>query len=228
MALGRLQRQPLRHRRGRGRSPAEAGPAHRPAAGPLRARRRCPCVRRPGPGAGRLGLRQRRAGPAGAAPAADRRRPRGGDGVPRAGLAPGPGGLARRRLADRGRLRNGPAPGGSGHRRAHARGRSGRCRAARPRRPGSGPGRTAGRHPERHAHAKGPGPEPQPRLDRGDGGRGAGRGWGPVRTHHRAHRRRRPVFVARSQWTDFGPDGQPRTPTPEPAVIARLPLELRP
>lgn len=35
------------------------------------------------------------------------------------------------------------------------------------------------------------------------------------------------VFVARSQWTDFGPDGQPRTPTPEPAVIARLPLEPR-
>lgn len=36
------------------------------------------------------------------------------------------------------------------------------------------------------------------------------------------------VFVARSQWTDFGPDGQPRTPDPAPAVIARLPLERRP
>lgn len=36
------------------------------------------------------------------------------------------------------------------------------------------------------------------------------------------------VFVARSQWTDFGPDGRPRTPDPAPAVIARLPLETRP
>ena len=33
------------------------------------------------------------------------------------------------------------------------------------------------------------------------------------------------VFVSRSQWTDFGPEGQPRTPTPEPAVISRLRLE---
>ena len=33
------------------------------------------------------------------------------------------------------------------------------------------------------------------------------------------------IFVSRSQWTDFGPEGQPRTPTPEPAVISRLRLE---
>lgn len=32
------------------------------------------------------------------------------------------------------------------------------------------------------------------------------------------------VFVSRSQWTDFGPDGRPRTPTPAPAAISRLPL----
>lgn len=32
------------------------------------------------------------------------------------------------------------------------------------------------------------------------------------------------VFVSRSQWTDFGPDGQPKTPAPAPAVISRLPL----
>ena len=37
------------------------------------------------------------------------------------------------------------------------------------------------------------------------------------------------VFVSRSQWTDFGPDGQPRSPDPEPAVVSRLPLpEPRP
>lgn len=37
------------------------------------------------------------------------------------------------------------------------------------------------------------------------------------------------VFVSRSQWTDFGPDGAPRAATPEPAVISRLPLpEPRP
>jgi sugar lactone lactonase YvrE len=32
------------------------------------------------------------------------------------------------------------------------------------------------------------------------------------------------VFVSRSQWTDFGPDGRPKTPAPAPAVISRLPL----
>lgn len=32
------------------------------------------------------------------------------------------------------------------------------------------------------------------------------------------------IFVSRSQWTDFGPDGQPKTATPAPAVISRLPL----
>lgn len=38
------------------------------------------------------------------------------------------------------------------------------------------------------------------------------------------------VFVSRSQWTDFGPDGRPTSATPAPAVISRLPLtpETRP
>lgn len=31
------------------------------------------------------------------------------------------------------------------------------------------------------------------------------------------------VFVSRSQWTDFGSDGAPKSPTPAPAVISRLP-----
>lgn len=38
------------------------------------------------------------------------------------------------------------------------------------------------------------------------------------------------VFVSRSQWTDFGPDGRPTSITPAPAVVSRLPLtpETRP
>lgn len=32
------------------------------------------------------------------------------------------------------------------------------------------------------------------------------------------------VFVSRSQWTDFGPDGRPTSTEPAPAVISRLPL----
>ncbi len=32
------------------------------------------------------------------------------------------------------------------------------------------------------------------------------------------------VFVVRSQWTDFGQDGAPETPTPDPAVIGRIAL----
>lgn len=32
------------------------------------------------------------------------------------------------------------------------------------------------------------------------------------------------VFVSRSQWTDFGPDGRPTTAQPAPAVVSRLPL----
>lgn len=38
------------------------------------------------------------------------------------------------------------------------------------------------------------------------------------------------IFVSRSQWTDFGPDGQPTSATPAPAVVSRLPLipETRP
>ena len=32
------------------------------------------------------------------------------------------------------------------------------------------------------------------------------------------------VFVSRSQWTDFGRDGQPTSPSPAPAVISRLAL----
>ena len=36
------------------------------------------------------------------------------------------------------------------------------------------------------------------------------------------------VFVSRSQWTDFGPDGQPTSPTPAPAVISRLSLSPEP
>lgn len=33
------------------------------------------------------------------------------------------------------------------------------------------------------------------------------------------------VFVARSQWSDFAADGSLRTPTPDPAIIARLRLD---
>lgn len=33
------------------------------------------------------------------------------------------------------------------------------------------------------------------------------------------------VFVSRSQWTDFGEDGAPKSATPAPAVISRLPLD---
>ncbi|MDP2117888.1 MAG: hypothetical protein Q8J71_10885 [Brevundimonas sp.] len=33
------------------------------------------------------------------------------------------------------------------------------------------------------------------------------------------------VFVSRSQWSDFGDDGAQTTPTPPPAIIARLPLD---
>jgi sugar lactone lactonase YvrE len=33
------------------------------------------------------------------------------------------------------------------------------------------------------------------------------------------------VFVSRSQWSDFGGDGAQTTPTPAPAIIARLPLD---
>jgi hypothetical protein len=36
------------------------------------------------------------------------------------------------------------------------------------------------------------------------------------------------VFVSRSQWTDFGPDGRPTTATPAPALIGRLPLSPGP
>ncbi|MGZ9113568.1 MAG: SMP-30/gluconolactonase/LRE family protein [Brevundimonas sp.] len=38
------------------------------------------------------------------------------------------------------------------------------------------------------------------------------------------------VFISRSQWTDFGPDGRPTSITPAPAVVSRLPLtpETRP
>lgn len=32
------------------------------------------------------------------------------------------------------------------------------------------------------------------------------------------------IFVSRSQWTDFGPDGRPASATPAPAVVSRLPL----
>ena len=32
------------------------------------------------------------------------------------------------------------------------------------------------------------------------------------------------VFMARSQWTDFGQDGAPETPTPDPAVVGRIAL----
>lgn len=32
------------------------------------------------------------------------------------------------------------------------------------------------------------------------------------------------IFVSRSQWTNFGPDGQPTSASPAPAVISRLPL----
>lgn len=32
------------------------------------------------------------------------------------------------------------------------------------------------------------------------------------------------IFVSRSQWTDFGPDGQPTSQTPAPAVVSRLSL----
>lgn len=32
------------------------------------------------------------------------------------------------------------------------------------------------------------------------------------------------VFVSRSQWTDFGSDGKPKSLTPAPAVISRLPV----
>jgi len=33
------------------------------------------------------------------------------------------------------------------------------------------------------------------------------------------------VFVSRSQWSDFDGEGALRTPTPEPALIARLRLD---
>lgn len=38
------------------------------------------------------------------------------------------------------------------------------------------------------------------------------------------------IFVSRSQWTDFSPDGRPTSATPSPAVVSRLPLtsETRP
>ncbi|MDP3803440.1 SMP-30/gluconolactonase/LRE family protein [Brevundimonas sp.] len=36
------------------------------------------------------------------------------------------------------------------------------------------------------------------------------------------------VFVSRSQWTDFGPDGRPTTATPAPAVVSRLSLSPEP
>ena len=38
------------------------------------------------------------------------------------------------------------------------------------------------------------------------------------------------IFVSRSQWTDFGPDGRPTSATPAPAVVSRLSLspETRP
>jgi len=36
------------------------------------------------------------------------------------------------------------------------------------------------------------------------------------------------VFVSRSQWTDFGPDGRPTTTAPAPAVISRLSLSPEP
>ena len=38
-------------------------------------------------------------------------------------------------------------------------------------------------------------------------------------------RNRELVFVSRSQWSDFGGDGAQTTPTPAPAIIARLPLD---
>ncbi|MBP8072470.1 MAG: hypothetical protein KAY20_02790 [Brevundimonas sp.] len=38
-------------------------------------------------------------------------------------------------------------------------------------------------------------------------------------------RNRELVFVSRSQWSDFGGDGAETTPTPAPAIIARLPLD---
>jgi len=38
-------------------------------------------------------------------------------------------------------------------------------------------------------------------------------------------RNRELVFVARSQWSDFGGDGAQTTPAPAPAIIARLPLD---
>lgn len=38
-------------------------------------------------------------------------------------------------------------------------------------------------------------------------------------------RNRELVFVSRSQWSDFGGDGGQTTPTPAPAIIARLPLD---
>ena len=34
------------------------------------------------------------------------------------------------------------------------------------------------------------------------------------------------VFVSRSQWTDFGPDGKPTSAAPAPAVISRLSLAI--
>lgn len=36
------------------------------------------------------------------------------------------------------------------------------------------------------------------------------------------------VFVSRSQWTDFGPDGRPTSATPAPAVVSRLSLSPEP
>jgi hypothetical protein len=36
------------------------------------------------------------------------------------------------------------------------------------------------------------------------------------------------VFVSRSQWTDFGEDGAPRSATPAPAVVSRLSLAASP
>lgn len=36
------------------------------------------------------------------------------------------------------------------------------------------------------------------------------------------------VFVSRSQWTDFGPDGKPTSDSPAPAIISRLPLSPEP
>ena len=32
------------------------------------------------------------------------------------------------------------------------------------------------------------------------------------------------IFISRSQWTDFGQDGAPETPTPAPAVVSRIAL----